>query len=160
MSFIYSNITLPTVVTHAVSCYFLSGEETAKKRNEDHEALPEVLLAKANLLQLWQVKTVEEYIGDSGLEVANEEDEEELDSRQQRLGDQGDVESTDLVVKGARREQRLQLCLVWEAEVHGTVTGLARIKSKEEGGTDRVLVSFEDAKLSLLQWNVYQVEDH
>ena len=161
MSFIYSNITLPTVVTHAVSCYFLSGEENARKRSESHEALPEVLLAKANLLQLWQVKAVEEYIGDSGREVANEEDEEEqqqLNSRQQRLGDQGDVESTDLVVKGARREQRLQLCLVWESEVHGTVTGLGRIQSKEEGGADRVLVSFEDAKLSLLQWKVYDVE--
>ncbi|KAK4687316.1 cleavage and polyadenylation specificity factor subunit 1, partial [Tremellales sp. Uapishka_1] len=52
-------------------------------------------------------------------------------------------------------ESKRKLHLLCQHQLHGTVTGLAAIRTIESSvdGMDRLLVSFKDAKMALLEWS-------
>ncbi|EIN09100.1 hypothetical protein PUNSTDRAFT_67240 [Punctularia strigosozonata HHB-11173 SS5] len=81
-------------------------------------------------------------------EVAMDEDGEGFINVGQSIGESG--------IPKANTVARLRL--VREHRLHGMVTGLGRIKilSSLNDGLDRLLISFEDAKIAVLEWSEEQ----
>jgi cleavage and polyadenylation specificity factor subunit 1 len=131
----YTELTPPTAVTHSLSLPFVSADSV------------NLVIAKTSLLQIFSTKSVSVELESSknfhnsaistntlGGRVRNEE------------GLDGPLR-VDLV-------NRTKLVLVAEYTLSGTVTSLARIKTKtSKSGGEALLVSFKDAKLSLVEWD-------
>lgn len=90
----------------------------------------ELVVAKTNLLQIFRLRV----------------DQNEILTRHQRLenGYNHDGQS----------EVKKRLCLVGEYQLSGTITSLARVNTQNtKSGGDALLISFRDAKVSLVEWN-------
>jgi len=93
-----------------------------------------LIVAKTSLLQVFSVKSVQRT--SSHQQDSNEE---------QSLEGEGGF---------AKLETKARLVLVGEYSLSGTVTSLARIKSADtRSGGEALLVSFKDAKVSLIEWD-------
>ena len=93
-----------------------------------------LVVAKTSLLQVFAVKNVQRT--SSYQSESNEE---------QSLEGEGGF---------ARLEQKARLVLIGEYSLSGTVTSLARIKAADtRSGGEALLVSFKDAKVSLIEWD-------
>lgn len=93
-----------------------------------------LIVAKTSLLQVFSIKNVQRT--SSHQQDSNEE---------QSLEGEGGF---------AKLETKARLVLVGEYSLSGTVTSLARIKSADtKSGGEALLVSFKDAKVSLIEWD-------
>jgi cleavage and polyadenylation specificity factor subunit 1 len=122
----YSQLTLPTAVTHAVSLPFVSASAT------------NLIIAKTSLLQLFAFKSIRTL--EAGISNSSGEENGENTKKGARV----------------RRvfNTTTKFVLLGQYELSGTVTGLARIKTiRSKSGGEAVLVSLRDAKLALVEWD-------
>ncbi|KAF8837869.1 hypothetical protein BDN67DRAFT_972360 [Paxillus ammoniavirescens] len=143
-----------------------SGVEFAVALNFTPSTTPSTLInivtARSNLLRVYDVREQHLSISDyaeserdkrarvrKGTEAV--EGEVEMDQAGEGWVNMGAVKST------AKHEQAttLRFHLVREFNLHGTVTGLDKVRtmSSNDDKLDRLLVSFKDAKIALLEWS-------
>ncbi|KAI1331355.1 CPSF A subunit region-domain-containing protein [Xylariaceae sp. FL0255] len=140
----YSELTPPTAVTHSISLPFLSPQTN------------NLIVAKASLLQIFATKLV-------SAEIDNAQNAPQQSSlvdqpyharvnQDSRL--EPDFLGTDAALVRSDRSSITKLVLVTEYPLAGTITGLARIKCPtSSSGGDALLISFKDAKLSMVEWD-------
>lgn len=141
----YSELTPPTAVTHSVVLPFLS----AKSNN--------LVVAKSSLLQIFSTKTVSAEL-DQTHDARSKTASRHIAPYDNRLTDDDGLEASflggDSVPLRTDRSTITKLVLIAEYPLTGTVTGLARIKTQtSKSGGEALLVSFRDAKLSLVGWD-------
>lgn len=139
----FTELSPPTAATHSLTLPFTSGTAT------------NLIVAKTSLLQIFSVKTIT-----VELEVArgeNEDTEDAIINSRQLGGDEDGFESSFLDPDAVQRStlaSTTKLVLVGEYALAGTITSLARIKiSESKSGGESLLLSFKDAKLSLVEWD-------
>ncbi|KFY53406.1 hypothetical protein V496_07618 [Pseudogymnoascus sp. VKM F-4515 (FW-2607)] len=139
----FTELVPPTAATHSLTLPFTSGTAT------------NLIVAKTSLLQIFSVKTIT-----VGLEAAsgdNEGAEDAIINSRQLGGDEDGFESSFLDPDAVQRSTLVsttKLVLVGEYALAGTITSLARIKIPEsKSGGEFLLLSFKDAKLSLVEWD-------
>ncbi|KXJ91576.1 CPSF A subunit region-domain-containing protein [Microdochium bolleyi] len=141
----YSELTPPTAVTHSLVLPFLSAQSS------------NLIVAKASLLQIFTTKTV-------SAELDNAHDPQTPAASRHnapydsRLNDDEGLETSflggDSVLVRSDRSTHTKLVLIAEYPLTGTVTGLARIKTQtSKSGGESLLISFRDAKLSMVGWD-------
>ncbi|EAA35373.3 protein cft-1 [Neurospora crassa] len=148
----YTELTPPTAVTHSVTLQLVPGQGT------------NLAVAKASLLQIFKTKVVsaeiDTYATLNGTNTSSKAAAAgRYDSR--LVNDDDGFEASflggDNIAARADRANSAKLVLVAEVTLPGTMTGLARIKKpsgSSSGGADCLLLSFRDARLSLVEWNV------
>lgn len=128
----YTEIIAPTAVTHAVALPLLGPSAN------------NLVVAKASVLQIFQVKTV---TGDVKGTRAGPRRESRTDKDKEQHG----LEGQDAF---QRTETTSKLVLVGEYALSGTVTDLARIKTlHSKTGGEALLIATKDAKVSLVDWD-------
>lgn len=140
----YSELTPPTAASHSIALPLLSAQSN------------NLVVAKASVLQIFETKTIT-----SELDVppaSNTQSVKPNAHYDSRINDDEGLESSflggDAAFQKSDRTHNTKLVLVAEVSVSGTVTGLARIKTKSTvSGGEALLVLFKDAKLSLLEWD-------
>ena len=119
----YTEITPPTAVEHSVVLPFTSPNAT------------NLIVAKTALLQIFELKSVAT-----------------LSSIQADAAQEGNTVEAGLDSHHA--DSKTKLSLVSEHTISGVITSLVRINiQNSKSGGDALLVSFQDAKLSLLEWD-------
>ncbi|TYJ59069.1 protein CFT1 [Cryptococcus floricola] len=114
-----------------------------------------LIVAGAQVLRVFEIreekvtiKEESEFLEESGLGGGTED---------LQMGDLGDGFFDDGHADRApiQRATVKKLHLLTQHELHGTVTGLAPLRTIESSadGLDRLLVSFKDAKIALLEWS-------
>ena len=131
----FTELTPPTAVTHSLSLPFISADSL------------NLVVAKTSLLQIFTPTTVS-----FELEGSSE------NARIPTIASNGsDGRISDKRLDGllpVDLESRTKLVLVAEYTLSGTVTSLVRIKTKSSNsGGESLLISFKDAKLSLVEWD-------
>ncbi|TFY80517.1 hypothetical protein EWM64_g3505, partial [Hericium alpestre] len=128
-------------------------------------ALYNIVVARCNVLRVFEVREEPAPISAQADEERERrsnvrrgtdavEGEVEMDVQGEGFVNMGSVKTTGL--KGATGPPTvIRLYFVREHRLHGTVTGLesVRIISSIEDKLDRLLVSFKDAKIALLEWS-------
>ncbi|TFY69793.1 hypothetical protein EVG20_g3009 [Dentipellis fragilis] len=135
---------------------------TAPEDNLPKRALYNIVVARSNVLRVFEVREEPAPISSAaddererrsnvrrGTEAV--EGEVEMDEQGEGFVNMGSVKSTG--PKGPPTVFRLYF--IREHRLHGTVTGLEsiRIMTSLEDRLDRLLVSFKDAKIALLEWS-------
>ncbi|KAI2630334.1 CPSF A subunit region-domain-containing protein [Hypomontagnella submonticulosa] len=140
----YTELTPPTAVTHSLCLPFI----TAQSNN--------LVVARASLLQIFATKSVSAELdkAQSG-QLQSSRSTEHYDSR---VNDDDGLEASflggDSVPVRSDRSYYTKLVLVAEFSLTGTITGLARIKSKTTAsGGEALLLALKDAKLSMVEWD-------
>lgn len=138
----FTELAPPTAATHSLTLPFTSGTAT------------NLIVAKTSLLQIFSIKTVTEHIEAA---AGDNEDTEDAIINSRQLGDKDGFESSFLDPDAVQRStpaSTTKLVLVGEYALAGTITSLARIKIPEsKSGGESLLLSFKDAKLSLVEWD-------
>ncbi|KAG6368515.1 hypothetical protein INS49_002725 [Diaporthe citri] len=140
----YSELTPPTAVSHSIALPLLSAQSN------------NLVVAKASVLQIFETKIVTSEVDVP--QASNLHSTKPNTHYDSRINDDEGLESSflggDAAFQKADRAHNTKLVLVAEVSVSGTVTGLARIKTKNTvSGGEALLVQFKDAKLSLLEWD-------
>ena len=135
----YTELTPPTAVTHSVNLPFTSASAT------------NLIVAKTSLLQIFAVKTVT-------TELESKTDDSEANEEAAAAALTGNDHDASFIVADTVQRSSLvsttKLVLVAEYNLAGTITSLARIKTPDSAsGGESLLISFRDAKLSLIQWD-------
>ncbi|KAK5165677.1 hypothetical protein LTR04_000989, partial [Oleoguttula sp. CCFEE 6159] len=126
----YTELTPPTAITRAVTLPFLG----PKAHN--------LVVAKTSLLQVFDLRTIISDVDSAPVE------------RRRRLSQPDTTDQHFLGGDLHRTEQTSKLVLVGEYALSGTITSLARIKVlNTKAGGETLLLSFKDAKLSLVEWD-------
>lgn len=122
----YTELIAPSAVSHAVSLHFLSPSAN------------NLVVAKTSLLQVFELKTI-------ATDVRKQ-------ARERRpSADQHGLEGLDTI---HRTENTSKLILIGEYPLSGSVTALAKVKAlNTKTGGEALLVSTEDAKISLIGWD-------
>ncbi|KAF3929829.1 hypothetical protein AA313_de0210126 [Arthrobotrys entomopaga] len=140
---VYSEITDPTAVTNALALNFISPTE----RN--------LVVAKTSLLQIFRLIEYEDAEG----EFALDENLEHEGGSDRRVYEGRDHEDSFAVESGMHLqretiEKTTKLVLVTQYHLYGSVTSMVKIRiPTSKSGGDCLLVSFDSAKLSLLEWD-------
>lgn len=134
----YTELTPPTAVTHSVNLPFTSANAI------------NLIVAKTSLLQIFAIKTITTELESK----INDEVEDEAAAAAQITNE----EDTSFIVADPVQRSSLanttKLVLVAEYNLAGTITSLARIKTPDSAsGGESLLISFRDAKLSLIEWD-------
>ncbi|KAL1303688.1 hypothetical protein AAFC00_007041 [Neodothiora populina] len=125
----YTEILPPTAVTHAVSLPFL------------HAGANNLVVAKASVLQVFELKTITTDVSRVAGKEKEQKDEKEKHS----------VEGQDAF---HRTENTTKLVLIGEYPLSGTITSLARVRTlSTKTGGEALLVATKDAKVSLVDWD-------
>lgn len=141
----YTELTPPTAVTHSLSLPFVSAQSN------------NLIVAKSSLLQIFETKVITSEL-DNSLSPTAQQSSRANAQYDSRINDDDGLESSflggDAAFQKSDRTTNTKLILVAEISVSGTVTGLARVKTKNTlSGGEALLVQFKDAKLSLLEWD-------
>lgn len=141
---VYTELTAPTAVSHALNLPFTS--PTAEN----------LIVARTSLLQIFTTTTHEtELAPQNGVSIPPDTKEKEAGIDRRGLDD--DEEQTfaaDIALQRSQVETATKLVLVAEYNLSGSVTGMVRIKTlASKSGGEALLLSFKDAKLSLLEWD-------
>ncbi|KAJ0122428.1 uncharacterized protein J7T55_002941 [Diaporthe amygdali] len=140
----YSELTPPTAVSHSIALPLLSAQSS------------NLVVAKASVLQIFETRTITSEIDvPQASSLHSTKPNAHYDSR---INDDDGLESSflggDAAFQKSDRAHNTKLILVAEVSLSGTITGLARIKTKNTvSGGEALLVLFKDAKLSLLEWD-------
>lgn len=140
----YSELTPPTAVSHSITLPLLSAQSN------------NLVVAKASVLQIFETKTITSEVDVP--QASNLPSAKPAAHYDSRINDDEGLESSflggDAAFQKSDRTHNTKLVLVAEISVSGTVTGLARIKTRSTAaGGEALLVLFKDAKLSLLEWD-------
>lgn len=135
----YTELTPPTAVTHSVNLPFTSANAT------------NLIVAKTSLLQIFVLKTVT-------TELDSSKEEAEANEEAAAAAQTGNEHDASFIVAETVQRSSLasttKLVLVAEYNLAGTITSLARIKTPDSAsGGESLLISFRDAKLSLIEWD-------
>lgn len=140
----YTELTPPTGVTHAISFPFVT------------PATNNLVLARTSLLQVFSIRVVSAELDTDAQNNVSTDRPGQLADR--RISDGERLEQSYLGVDiSLQRQDRVhvtKLVLLAEYTLSGTVTSLARVRiSNSKTGAELLLVSFRDAKLSLVEWD-------
>ena len=149
----YAELTPPTAVTHSLCLPFTSAQGL------------NLVVAKASLLQIFTTKSVSAELDNA--QAQNAQYQSSTSSLHQtrsaahfdsRINDDDGLEASflggDSVLIRSDRTNYTKLVLVAEFPLAGTITGLARIKAHNtKSGGEALLLSFRDAKLSVIEWD-------
>lgn len=139
---VYKDITPPTAVSHCLSASLISPDT--------HNL---VVVKGSCLLQIFTF-VAHESQSDSALNGNNENDIQHDDTTQHQQQDQTDDHFlSDIGLEQSLTTHRTKLVLVAEYQLHGFVTGIARVRTAADLRLDYMLLSFASAKLSLLSWD-------
>jgi cleavage and polyadenylation specificity factor subunit 1 len=131
----YTELTPPTAVTNSLSLPFISPDSV------------NLVVAKTSLLQIFTTKIV---TFDESSSKNSPRYTISHNALNEKVSD-GEGLHGSLQVDLA---SKTKLVLIAEYALSGTVTSLARIKTKNsKSGGEALLVSFKDAKLSLMEWD-------
>ncbi|KAI4740148.1 protein CFT1 [Aureobasidium sp. EXF-12298] len=120
----YTELVAPSAVSNAVALPFTAPGAT------------NLVVAKTSLLQVFALKTITSHAKPSSL-APN--------------GDTGTLEGPESI---HRVEHMAKLILLGEYPVSGTITSLQRVKAlNTKTGAEALLVSTQDAKISLIEWD-------
>ncbi|KAG9603743.1 protein CFT1, partial [Aureobasidium melanogenum] len=120
----YTELVAPTAVSNAVALPFIAPGAT------------NLVVAKTSLLQVFTLKTIATDIKPSSVNPNV---------------DTGAIEGPESI---HRVENTAKLVLLGEYPVSGTITSLQRVKaSNTKTGAEALLVSTQDAKISLIEWD-------
>ncbi|KAI9842274.1 MAG: mRNA cleavage and polyadenylation factor subunit [Sclerophora amabilis] len=140
----FTELIPPTAVTHALSLHFTS--PTANN----------LVVAKTSLLQVFSLKTVSTEL-DTGLNGGKPPGEISQAAERRSLNTGGLEQSflgADVVLQRSERAQTTKLVLVAEYTLSGCITSIAPLKILgSKTGAEVLLVAFQDAKLSLVEWD-------
>ncbi|KAI3340631.1 CPSF A subunit region-domain-containing protein [Ustulina deusta] len=140
----YAELTPPTAVTHSITLPFLSAQSN------------NLVVARASLIQIFTTKSVSAELDNAqNSQLQSSVADQPYDAR---IHDDDGLEASflgaDSALVRSDRSHYTKLVLVAEFPLAGTVTGLARIKSRSSAsGGDALLLAFKDAKLSLVEWD-------
>ncbi|KAI0384095.1 CPSF A subunit region-domain-containing protein [Hypomontagnella monticulosa] len=140
----YTELTPPTAVTHSLCLPFINAQSN------------NLIVARASLLQIFATKSVSAELDKAqSAQLQSSRSTEHYDSR---VNDDDGLEASflggDSVPVRSDRSNYTKLVLVAEFSLAGTITGLARIKSKTTAsGGEALLLAFKDAKLSMVEWD-------
>ncbi|KAI0976786.1 CPSF A subunit region-domain-containing protein [Xylaria arbuscula] len=140
----YAELTPPTAVSHSISLPFVSAQSN------------NLVVARASLLQIFTTKSVSAELDNAqNSQLQSSTAEQPYDAR---INDDDGLEASflgaDSALVRSDRSHYTKLVLVAEFPLAGTVTGLARVKSRPSvSGGDALLLAFKDAKLSLVEWD-------
>lgn len=142
---VYTELTAPTAVSHSLTIHFTSA--TAEN----------LIVARTSLLQIFCTTTHETELpssnGTSSSDPANKEKEGGIDRRALDADEEGTF-AADIALQRSQVQTVTKLVLVAEYNLCGSVTGMQRIKLlASKSGGEALLLSFKDAKLSLLEWD-------
>lgn len=142
---VYTELTAPTAVSHALNLPFTSA--TAEN----------LIVARTSLLQIFSTTTHETELSPSNAtsssNPASKEKEGGIDRRALDADEEGTF-AADIALQRSQVETVTKLVLVAEYNLSGSVTGMQRIKLlTSRSGGEALLLSFKDAKLSLLEWD-------
>jgi cleavage and polyadenylation specificity factor subunit 1 len=136
---IYTELTAPTAITHSLYLPFTS----ANAEN--------IVVAKTSLLQIFTVTTHDTQLSNP---LVSSKDGTEVDRRVQDGDDEQGGFVADLALQKSQVEAATKLVLIAEYNVYGSIAGLQHIKTlSSKSGGDALLVSFRNAKVSLLEWD-------
>ncbi|KAF3276930.1 mRNA cleavage and polyadenylation factor subunit [Orbilia oligospora] len=139
---VYTEITDPTAVNNALALNFISSTE----RN--------LVVAKTSLLQIFRLVEYEDAEGEFALDEAKDEG-----GSDRRVFEGRDHEDSFTVESGMHLqretiEKTTKLDLVAQYHLYGSVTSMVKIRiPTSKSGGDCLLVSFDSAKISLLEWD-------
>lgn len=141
---VYTELTAPTAVSHALNLPFTS-------------AIAEnLIVARTSFLQIFTTTTHETELAPQN-EASPPPNTKEKEAGIDRRGLDDDEEQTfaaDIALQRSQVETVTKLVLLAEYNLSGTVTGMVRIKLlASKSGGEALLLSFKDAKLSLLEWD-------
>jgi cleavage and polyadenylation specificity factor subunit 1 len=120
----YTELVAPTAVSNAVALPFTAPGAT------------NLVVAKTSLLQVFALKTVTSH------------------HKPSTLAPHGDTGALEGLENSHRVENTAKLILLGEYPVSGTITSLQRVKAlNTKTGADALLVSTQDAKISLIEWD-------
>jgi cleavage and polyadenylation specificity factor subunit 1 len=139
-----TELTLPTAVSHSVALPFLSADAA------------NLVVIKTSLLQIFSLRNVS-----VELDVSTSEEEQsarDINISDRRLNDDDGFEPSflgaDYALLKAERVATTKLVLIAEYALSGTVTSAVRVRTlTSKSGGDFLLLSFRDAKLSLVEWD-------
>ncbi|WVW79420.1 protein CFT1 [Kwoniella bestiolae CBS 10118] len=120
----------------------------------DVKVIGNLIVAGGENLRVFEIREFQQYpILQNGI-VNGEGDEEMLEEGEERLGD-GFFDDGNSKRDPVKLETRRKLHLLAQYDLNGTVTGLSGLRTIESSvdGLDRLLVSFEHAKMALLEWS-------
>ncbi|KAI1448618.1 CPSF A subunit region-domain-containing protein [Annulohypoxylon stygium] len=140
----YTELTPPTAVTHSLCLPFINAQSN------------NLIVARASLLQIFTTKSVSAELDKAqNAQLQSFRSNEHYDSR---INDDEGLEASflggDSVLVRSDRSNYTKLVLIAEFPLAGTITGLARIKSKTTAsGGEALLLALKDAKLSMIEWD-------
>lgn len=139
----YTELTPPTAVTHSIKLPLVS----SKADN--------LVVAKSSLLQVFATKVITSEIDGTKEDEASAKESAVTD---RRINDDEGLEASflgaDSGLLKSGETSSTKLVLIAEYQLSGTVTSLGRVKTVEsKSGGEALLVSFKDAKLSLVEWD-------
>ncbi|EWC45157.1 hypothetical protein DRE_06045 [Drechslerella stenobrocha 248] len=140
---VYTEITDPTAVNSALALNFISPTE----RN--------LVVAKTSLLQIFRIVEYE----DAEDEFAPDETKDPEGGSDRRVYEGRDHEDSFTAESGMHLqretiEKTSKLVLVTQFSLYGSVTSMVKIRiPTSKSGGDCLLVSFDSAKISLLEWD-------
>ncbi|KAF3920892.1 hypothetical protein ABW21_db0207301 [Orbilia brochopaga] len=142
---VYSEVTDPTAVNNALALNFISPTE----RN--------LVVAKTSLLQIFRLVEYEdaddEYGGDGGKDGEGGSDRRVYEGRDHE--DSFTLES-GMHLQRETVEKTTKMVLVNQYHLYGSVTSMVKIRiPTSRSGGDCLLVSFDSAKISLLEWDPF-----
>jgi len=141
----YTELTPPTAVDHSITLQFIPGQGT------------NLIVAKSSLLQIYKTKVISAEL-DPAQSAARQS--KAAARYENRIANDDDGFETsflggDNLASRGDRANSVKLVLVAQANIPGTITGLAKIKKPDANATgDALLISLKDARLSLVEWDV------
>ncbi|EJT99386.1 hypothetical protein DACRYDRAFT_17537 [Dacryopinax primogenitus] len=172
----------PSGISHAVSLQLIPPRKQRNSSKGRERTICQLVVARSSLLRVFDVKEEGDLREEATGDQVKLEDEEKLEDKEKLNGVNGDSKvnvtfqfrisrtyvnacfyaSTSYFILATHSELtvsqaavRTRLHLVREHRMHGFVTGLEKVRTLASGedGMDRLLVSFKDAKIALLEWS-------
>ncbi|WWC98043.1 protein CFT1 [Kwoniella sp. B9012] len=120
----------------------------------DAKVIGNLIVAGGENLRVFEIREFQQYPNIEQIQNGNAEGDEEMEEGEERLGD-GFFDDGHSKRDPVKLETRRKLHLLAQYELNGTITGLSALRTIESSvdGLDRLLVSFEHAKMALLEWS-------
>lgn len=146
---IYTELTDPTAVNAALYVSFTS------------PTTQNLVIAKTSLLQIYSITTIETELEGSSSQLGSfsslangNNGPQEFDRRIQDTDQEQTFLGADVLPQRSQREPVTKLVLVAEYHLSGTLTSMVKIRAvSSKSGGECLLLGFQDAKLSLVQWD-------
>ncbi|KAG9024671.1 mRNA cleavage and polyadenylation factor subunit [Tulasnella sp. JGI-2019a] len=163
---LYSELVSASGVEHATFLNLIPSSAANNASGTSSGVIANLVVSRSNLLRIFEVREepaplssfaeVEERARNGPSELGTEavEGEVEMDEEGEGFVNMAQVNT---LPEGTSTTPSviIRLFLLREHRLHGIVTGIQRVKTiaSSEDGMDRILISFKDAKISLMEWS-------